>query len=231
MTRLALASALLATAALLFPAASPAEAWAGGSFDGAAEDTMASLISAEHARVCGTTLLRAFQHDSIDRWRAKDMVVRGYFSHIIKGTSRNVFSYFADYGIRGYLGGGEIIAWNMYPDDVAAGAAFNSFMGSPGHRAVIRSCSNNTFGVGAFKGTNGRKMFAVTFSRQPVERSAASSLRVRYGPGVQFATRFIAPYGARQVVFDWRYDGLERRWDYGRFSGIGWGWAPDWLTR
>ena len=221
------AATLLAIVALL-PVASTASAWTAGTFDSSAESRMAYLINREHARVCGHGLLRAYQHNNLDRWRAKDMVVRNYFSHTILGTTNKAWSYFGKYGIGEWQGAGEILAWNMYPDDKAADAAFAQYMGSASHRSLIQNCYYNAFGSGAYKGANGKRMFASTFSRQPVERVTYSPYRVKSGPASAYSTVFYAyRYANPQMVFRHVYNKYGNRWDYGHWAGKGWGWAYD----
>ena len=195
-----------------------------------AETQLANLINREHARVCGSGMYRSFLHDNISRWRSTDMVQRDYFSHTVKGTTKNVFSYLGAYHIRGWLFAGENIAWNNYPDSMAGSAAYTQFMNSAGHRALIRTCRFNSFGVGAIKGADGKKMFTVVFTQQPIRRVSTSYTYSRYGPGTQYAIRKRLPYYTRMVQFDYSYDRSGRRWYYER-SGYGWGWVPGWQVR
>lgn len=224
---IALAAALMALAVVV----GPVSAWTSGTYDWSAENRMADLIQREHARACGSSIpIRAYQHRGLSRWRAKDMVVRDYFSHTIKGTSNTVFAYFRKYGIEDWTFGGENIGWTGYADYLAADHVFKMFMESPGHRALIRECRFNAFNVGSYK-AGSKKMFTVTFSRQPSERVAVSRLNFRTGPGTQYGIRFVARYGERQFVFKHRYDRYGRRWDFGAVRGRGWAYTADWLTR
>ena len=222
--RLVLTTVLAATM-LAVPAS--VSAWSAGTFDAGAENTLVSLINKEHTRVCGRGLLRAYQHNNLDRWRAKDMVVRNYFSHTILGTSNKAWNYFPRYGIGEWLGAGEILAWNAYPDSVSATTAFNQFMGSATHRALIQNCYYNAFGVGGYK-DGAKRMFASTFSRQPVERVTYSPYKVKSGPYSSTTTLFYAyRYANPQMVFRHVYNKYGNRWDYGHWAGKGWGWAYD----
>jgi len=92
--------------------------WAANSFNSASESKLVSLTNQARAAAG----LRALKVDSrltsIARWRSKDMIVRDYFSHTIKGTSYNVFHVLDQKGYC-YRIAGENIGWNNYPDDVA----------------------------------------------------------------------------------------------------------------
>ena len=226
MKRLAIALAIV-LAALTAPAVSAQPI---ASRPATAATQLANLIAKEHARVCGRSLYRSFLHDRIAQWRSDDMVSRDYFSHTVKGTTKNVFDYLGKYGIRDWVWGGENIAYNTYPDDISGAAAYSQFMNSAGHRAIIRDCRNNSFGVGATKGADGRKMYAVVFTQQTIRRVSTSYAWSRYGPGTQYALRSKLPYYARMVVFNHAYDSLGRKWYYER-SGYGWGWVPSWQVR
>lgn len=227
----ALIIVLLAALVLSGVVPTPTRAWSAGSTDVAAENRLAYLVNREHIRVCGRGMLRAYPHNNVDRWRAKDMVVRDYFSHTILGTSKKAWNYFAKYGNRDWKGAGENIGWNNYPDNVAADAIFQMFMASPGHRGLIQACAYNTFGVGAYKGPTGKKMFVTTFSVQPVERIIVRKYAVKVRPYAASRTKFYVYYHARQVVFRHTYNRYHHRWDYGAFPGKGWGWAYDARTR
>lgn len=228
---IALALAVLAALVLSGIVPTPTRAWSSGSTDVAAENRLAYLVNREHIRVCGSGLLRVYPHNNVDRWRAKDMVVRNYFSHTILGTSKKAWNYFAKYGNRDWKAAGENIGWNNYPDDVSADAIFEMFMNSSGHRALIQACAYNAFGVGAYKGPTGKKMYVTTFSVQPVERVIVSRYYVKSGPYSATRTKFVVYYGARQMVFRHTYNRYGHRWDYGAFRGKGWGWVYDRRTR
>lgn len=228
MKRLIVALALAIAA--IIPAAAPAAA---SSYSTTAENRMASLIIAEHKRVCGTTLLRVRQHNNLDRWRARDMFVNGYFGHDIP-SGGHYYDYFRRYGIEDWVSpyASEILAWNRYSGDTdytAATRAFNQYMNSSPHRRAIQNCAYNTFGVGAYSG-NEKRMFATTFSKQPIEKVIKFTY-ARTGPGFGYTAKFRAEVGMNQFVFKHRYDTRGRRWDYGAFRHVGWGYVPDYKTR
>jgi hypothetical protein len=197
-----------------------------------AESKLASLIKAEHLRVCGTVLTRAAQHTSLDRWRARDMLSRNYFSHTIPGGSY-YWDHFRHFGIEDWVSpyASEILATNTHvSSDSAAGTyAYKSFMASAPHRGAIRNCSYNTFGVGAYR-EGSRRDFAVTFSRQPTERTTRDS-NVRTGPGTSYDITMTVPIGTRQIVFLHRTDTQGRRWDNGYIAGFARGWVADSATK
>jgi uncharacterized protein YkwD len=138
-------------------------AWASNSFSSSSESTLVTLTN----RARASHGLRALRVDSklsaIARSRSKDMIVRDYFSHTIKGTSYNVFHILDQKGYC-YRIAGENIGWNNYPDDSATYAVQNQFMGSPGHRANILNKAWDVIGIGAYKGPTGKKMWTVLFA-------------------------------------------------------------------
>ena len=143
----------------------------------AGETRLASLIRAEHVRFCGTSLTLVGQHVALDRWRAKDMLARNYFSHTIPGGTY-YWDHFRRFGIEDWFSpnASEIIATNIHmaSDNDAAAYAYRQFMDSAAHRGAIRNCALNAFGVGAYR-EGSRRDFAVTFSRQPTERTTGST--------------------------------------------------------
>lgn len=201
-----------------------------GSIDVGAEATLATLVNREHARVCGPSLFRAPQLNAVARWRAQDMLDRDYFSHTILGTANKAWDYFAKYGNTQSNGSGENIGWNNYPDDISASVVYQMFMNSAGHRALIQSCFYNTFGVGSYKADNGKHMYVVLFTKQPVERVIVWRAPVRSGPGIAYPRLRYVYIGQRQYVFRHAYR-LGIHWDYGYFPGNGWGWVRDSKTR
>lgn len=138
--------------------------WINNSSSSTAEYKLQTLIIREHNRICIRNLYQNLDLKSVARWRAKDMIVRNYFSHTIKGTNKKVWDYFYRWNIR-WTAAAEIIVWNTYSDTVAADVAYRQFMGSDGHRNIIRSCRYYRVGVGSYKGTTNKRMFAVVFTR------------------------------------------------------------------
>ena len=138
-------------------------AWDVNSFSSGSESTLVTLTN----RARASHGLKALKVDSklsaIARSRSKDMIVRDYFSHTIKGTSYNVFHILDQKGYC-YRIAGENIGWNNYPDDSATYAVQSQFMGSPGHRANILGKAWDVVGIGAYKGPTGKKMWTVIFA-------------------------------------------------------------------
>ena len=91
------------------------------------------------------------------------MIVRGYFSHSIPPSGKNVFSILDAKGYC-YAIAGENIGWNNYPDDVATKTVHKQFMASSGHRANIMGKRWDVVGIGAYKGPTGKKMWTVLFA-------------------------------------------------------------------
>ena len=223
--------ALAAAAAILSARPAPAAA-ADIVHIPAGETRLASLIRAEHVRFCGTSLTLVGQHVALDRWRAKDMLARNYFSHTIPGGTY-YWDHFRRFGIEDWFSpnASEIIATNIHmaSDNDAAAYAYRQFMDSAAHRGAIRNCALNTFGVGAYR-EGSRRDFAVTFSRQPTERTTGST-SVRTGPGTSYDTTMIVPASTRQFVFMHRTDASGRRWDSGYIEGVSRGWVLDSATK
>lgn len=154
---------MMKLAALLL-AALTTIAWTNATTSTTPETTLAGAIVRAHARACGGAVLG---HDTrltwIARYRAIDMLANGYFDHTNPWTHRHSYDYMRRVGI-GYHYAAEIIGWNSYPDDLAAGGAFNAFMRSSSHRAAILSCRYTRYGVGDYK-AYGHRMFVVLFIR------------------------------------------------------------------
>jgi len=156
------AGAFLAVTVGVFSHPASATAWSAGAFSSASESQLVQLTNQARA----SAGLRALRVDStltsIARWRSKDMIERGYFSHSIPGSG----SVFDVLQARGYCFNlaGENIGWNSYPDDIATQAIQIQFMDSSGHRANILGRAWDVIGIGAYKGDTGRKMWTVLFA-------------------------------------------------------------------
>jgi uncharacterized protein YkwD len=162
--RLPLAIALLFAATSVIALAAPAAtlAWDANTFSSTSESQLVTLTN----RARASAGLKALKVDStlrsVARWRSKDMIVRNYFSHDIPGYGKvwdklNAIGYC-------YNVAGENIGWNNYPDDLATAAIQQSFMNSPGHRAIILGKAWDVIGIGAYKGPTGKKMWTVLFA-------------------------------------------------------------------
>lgn len=152
--------------ALILPATTIAShiSWRTATVNGPATYELRDLIKAEHKRVCGKTLTHDSQLVWAARYKAMDMGYRNYFAHKLQ-DGKMVWDFYATAGIP-WRNGGEILAWNNYPNHDSARAAYRQFMGSSSHRAVIRDCTYTHFGVGAFKVASGKKYYAVEFTRR-----------------------------------------------------------------
>ena len=157
-----LALAVALSSLMAIAAAGPATAWDGGSYGSASERALVTLTNRSRAAAG----LRALRVDSaltsIARWRSKDMIRRDYFSHDIPGYG-NVFKKLDSKGYC-YRLAGENIGWNTYPDGDATAAIHRMFMDSSGHRKNILGRSWDAIGVGAYKGSDGKKMWTVLFA-------------------------------------------------------------------
>ena len=157
----ALAFAMSAIGPLAAPA--PTDAWSSGQFSSSSEKQLVALTNQSRAAAG----LRALRVDStltaIARSRSKDMIVRNYFSHNIPPSGKQVFS-ILDSKRYCYAVAGENIGWNTYPDDASTKTIHKMFMNSSGHRANIMGKRWDVVGIGAYKGSNGKKMWTVLFA-------------------------------------------------------------------
>ncbi|MGP1675271.1 MAG: CAP domain-containing protein, partial [Candidatus Limnocylindrales bacterium] len=156
----ALVFALTSVVGLSHP--SPAAAWSDGSYNSASEKQLIALTNRSRA----SAGLKALKVDStltsVARWRSKDMIARDYFSHDIPGYG----SVFKKLDSKGYCYkiAGENIGWNTNPDGEATAVIHGMFMDSSGHRKNILGKSWDVIGIGAYKGSDGKKMWTVLFA-------------------------------------------------------------------
>jgi uncharacterized protein YkwD len=145
---------------LLHPRA--AFAWEADSYSSASERQLIALTNRSRAAAGRRSLRVDSTLTSVARWRSHDMIERGYFSHDIPGYG----SVFKKLDSRGYCYtlAGENIGWNTYPDDEATAEIHAMFMDSSGHRHNILERRWETIGVGAYKGSDGKKMWTVLFA-------------------------------------------------------------------
>ncbi len=126
--------------------------WDDYSFSSANEDKLVTLINQARASAGLPALSDNNALPGVARWRSKDMWDRNYFSHSIPNPpGGDVFDELRDRDIC-YTVAGENIGVNNYPDDQTAQDAFNGWMNSSGHRALILGSGFNRVGIGAFKG-------------------------------------------------------------------------------
>lgn len=139
-----------------------AQAWDSGAFSSTAERTLIALTedTREAAGVDPLNVDAALS--SVARWRSRDMVERGYFSHDIPDVG-NVFRRLDANGYC-YELAGENVGWDTDSDAAAPGAIHEMFLASPGHLRTILEGRWEAIGVGAYKASDGRKMWTVLFA-------------------------------------------------------------------
>jgi uncharacterized protein YkwD len=160
--RLPLAALALAIMlALLLPVT--AFAWGANAFSSTSEQQLFQLTNRDRAAAG----LKAIHWDdrlaTLARARAKDMIVRNYFAHQIPPDGHTVFDVMSSIGYCFNLAG-ENIGWNNYPDDQATSEIQTMFMNSPDHKANVLGAAWDVVGIGAYKGPDGKKMWAVVFA-------------------------------------------------------------------
>lgn len=159
---LALATVVALTSVVGLATPQPAAAWSTGTFSSSSERELVALTNRSRAAAGLRSLRVDSTLTSVARWRSKDMIDRDYFSHQIPGYG----SVFKKLDSKGYCYkvAGENIGWNTYPDDEATAAIHQMFMDSSGHRANILGKAWDVVGVGAYKGSGGKKMWTVLFA-------------------------------------------------------------------
>jgi uncharacterized protein YkwD len=161
--RLRIAAMALALAALaITTTAGPAFAWGGAEFSPGDEQLLFSLTNQDRASAGLNVLVDDSYLHTKAEWRAQDMGDRDYFSHQIPPDNAMVFTYMQQDGYC-FKVAGENIGLSTYSDAVATSSIETAFMGSAGHRANILGAWAH-MGVGAYKATDGRKLYAVLFS-------------------------------------------------------------------
>ena len=137
-------------------------AWDANAFSPGDEQLLVQLTNQSRASAGKGALAVDPALTDIARWRSKDMIDRGYFSHQIPPSGSLVF---AEMTRRGYCytTAGENIGTNNFPDDIATQSIHQGFMDSSGHRANILGNWTH-IGVGAYKGADGKHMWTVLFA-------------------------------------------------------------------
>ncbi|HKP53718.1 MAG TPA: CAP domain-containing protein [Chloroflexia bacterium] len=97
--------------------------------------------------------------------RSDDMVARGYFSHVTP-EGKGFVDFLKASGIR-FKFSGEILAKNNFREELAALKAYEWFMGSTTHHAIIVDPRFNLAGVGMTKDSKGYYVFTVIFIQAP----------------------------------------------------------------
>ena len=152
MVPLVVAALLLASVGSLAAPSAVRAAWANDSFSTADEDLMVQLVNQARANAgLAPVSVSAAVHD-VAQWRSKDQIDRDYFSHSIPPEGYKVDYYMKQRGIA-FSWWGETISKNTYSDSTSTQSAFNWWMGSDPHRAIILEPRATHIGVGAYKGT------------------------------------------------------------------------------
>ena len=159
---LALALVFACTSVAMLAVPARVTAWSSGTFSSTSERELIALTNRSRASAGLRSLRVDSTLTSVARWRSKDMIERDYFSHDIPGYG-SVFKKLDSIGYC-YHVAGENIGWNTYPDDDATAAIHQMFMDSPEHRANILGKAWDVIGVGAYKGSDGKKMWTVLFA-------------------------------------------------------------------
>jgi len=156
--------ALLVAATSVVGLARPgtASAWDSGAYSSSSERELVALTNRSRASAGLRSLKVDSTLTSVARWRSRDMIERDYFSHDIPGYG-NVFKKLDSKGYCFKLAG-ENIGWNTYPDADATSEIHQMFMDSSGHRKNILGRAWEAIGVGAYKGSDGKKMWTVLFA-------------------------------------------------------------------
>jgi uncharacterized protein YkwD len=169
---LLLALVVVVSSAVALASPRTVAAWSSGTFSSASERELVSLTNRSRA----SAGLRSLRVDStlttVARWRSKDMIDRDYFSHSIPGY-KSVFKKLDSKGYC-YRVAGENIGWNTYRDDEATAAIHAMFMDSPAHRQNILGKAWEVIGIGAYKGSDGKKMWTVLFADKCGSSGSAS---------------------------------------------------------
>jgi uncharacterized protein YkwD len=162
--RMAMAVVLVFGISSVFALAAPSATfgWSSGSFSSSSESTLVTLTNRARANAGLRSLKVDSTLTSVARWRSKDMINRDYFSHSIPGYGK-VWDKLHAIGYC-YKVAGENIGWNNNPDSEATAAIQQAFMGSSGHRANILGKAWDVIGIGAYKGSDGKKMWTVLFA-------------------------------------------------------------------
>ena len=164
---LLLAVALVGTSIGILAVPRGAFGWDTNTFSSGSETMLISLQNEARASGGRKALKQDLALRRIARWRSKDMIERDYFSHTIKGTSRNVFWYMEhryDYCFK--LAGENIgtVKWPGASEEDATKWVFEQFMGSDGHRKNIMGKAWDVVGVGAYKASGDTFMWTVVFA-------------------------------------------------------------------
>lgn len=158
-------ASLAVAAALALTMATPGAvfAWDANGYSPADEQLLVTLTNQARAAAGLPALTVDPALVEMARWRSKDMIERNYFSHSIPPDGKKVFDYLTASGYC-FKVAGENLGTNNFPDDIATETIQQGFMDSAGHRANILGASWKVIGIGAYKGADGKHMWAVLFA-------------------------------------------------------------------
>ena len=156
------AAALLALPGATFGGPRSGGGWEAGTYSPDAEAELIARTEATRRAAGDASLIVDSGLAALARWRSRDMVERGYFSHDIPDVG-NVFRRL-DADRYCYELAGENIGWDTDADEAAPAAIHAMFLASPEHRDNIVEARWDAIGVGAFKAPDGRKMWTVLFA-------------------------------------------------------------------
>lgn len=127
------------------------------------ENDILAMVNAERAKVGARALAMESMRRDVARAHSKDMAVRNFFDHT-NPDGKSPFDRMRAAGIS-YTTAGENIAYNTYPVDRAAKAAFDGWMNSDGHRKNIQNANYGRTGIGVYRNpSNGRVYLTQVFT-------------------------------------------------------------------
>lgn len=159
--RVALAALALAVVTMA-TSVGPALAWDGAAFSSDDETLLFTLTNQDRAAAGLNALTNDSYLHEMARWRAKDMGDRDYFLHQIPPDDKLVFAYMQEDHYC-FKVAGENIGKSTYGDDVATARIERILMSSASHRENILGTWTK-MGIGAYKASDGRKLYAILFS-------------------------------------------------------------------
>jgi len=137
-------------------------AWDPNSYSSPDEALLVQLTNQARAAAGLSALTVDSTLTGVARWRSKDMIDRGYFSHSIPPNGTKWYNELDRIGYC-YTSSSENIGSNNFPDGSATPTIQDGFMGSPTHRANILG-NWTVVGVGAYEGADGKHVWTVLFA-------------------------------------------------------------------
>lgn len=135
--------------------------WPGGRWSHDAARELYGLLDTEHFARCGNHLeFNLGRLRAIARWKAADMALHNDLDHT-DAAGKRTFELFRAAG-GGYQTYGEILGVNTFSLAETVPSIFAGWMDSPGHRAVVISCTWTRVGIGAFR-AEAKKWYAVEY--------------------------------------------------------------------